>query len=238
MIYLIYGSDRVRGRAKVRGYLAALKKKHPEANTFYFDDDNFNGGELASLAESQGLFFGKFLVILEGVLNHQDYGEKVEELVPQLAQSPNLFVIWDELVPKARLEKLKKLAEKVEEFNVKAEVKKEGFNIFSVTDSIVARDRRAAWLALTQALRAGVPAEEVFWKWWWQLKTIRLAAADTAGARATLKPFVYNKALAAGRHYQGEEVVDKISTLAALYHRARFESKDLADELEYFALTL
>lgn len=238
MIYLIYGTDRIKGRAKVRQYLAALKKKHPEANHFYFNEDNFNAGELAALAESQGLFFDKFLVALEGVLNHKEYGEMVEELASKLAKSPNLFVIWDEAIPKARLTKITKLAEKVEEFNLKTEAKKESFNIFSVTDSIVARDRRAAWLALTQALRAGVPAEEVFWKWWWQFKTITQAAADTAGARQSLKPFVYNKAVAGGRKYSLSELKERLITLTNLFHQSRFSGTELVHELEYFALTL
>ncbi len=238
MIYLIYGSDRVKGRAKLRGYLAALKKKHPEANTFYFDEDNFNSSELGALAESQGLFFDKFLVALEGLLAHKEYGEQVEELAFGLAQSPNLFIIWDEAIPKARLTKITKLAEKVESFELKEKIVKENFNIFSVTDSIVARDRRAAWLALTGALRAGVPAEEVFWKWWWQFKTIAQTAADSAGARQSLKPFVYNKALAGARKYSLAELKAHLITLTNLFHQSRFSGTELLHELEYFALTL
>lgn len=228
----------MRGRAKVRQYMVALKKKHPEANHFYFDEERFNPSELAALAESQGLFFDKFLVALEGLLVHQEYGVVIEELAFKLAKSPNLFVIWDEVIPKARLDKLKKVAEKVETFELKKQVSKPAFNIFSVTDSIVARDRRAAWLALTQALRAGVSAEEVFWKWWWQFKIITQTATDSAGARQVLKPFVYNKALAGARKYSLAELKTHLISLTNLFHQSRFSGTELLYELEYFALTL
>ena len=58
---------------------------------------------------------------------------------------------------------------------------KEQYNPFQICDAFAYKDRKTAWILFQKALFNGITAEEVFWKIWWQIKTLILVKNQPHG---------------------------------------------------------
>jgi DNA polymerase III delta subunit len=67
MLYLIYGNDWEKGRAKAREILDTLKKKKPDAVVVSLEEGGVGEAKIEELAGSQGLFERKFIVFSDRV---------------------------------------------------------------------------------------------------------------------------------------------------------------------------
>jgi hypothetical protein len=110
--------------------------------------------ELLALASTAPLFGGtRTFVLARALSEYQDLLEAAEAL----AESPHTFIFEEEKVLKAPRTALEKAGATIVEAK---EVKKEyRFDQFGVAQALGARDKKALWLALTAALRAGEKAE-------------------------------------------------------------------------------
>ena len=98
---------------------------------------------------------------------------------------------------------------------------KQAFNIFSLTDAIGARKKREAWVLYQKALMSGLAAEEVFYKLFWQMKTMMLAQKTKSVAETDMKPFPYNKAKGFLKNFKQGEIEKLSESLVLGYHKAR-----------------
>lgn len=80
------------------------------------------------------------------------------------------------------------------------------FDIFALTDAIGARKKRDAWVLYQKALLTGMVAEEVFFKFVWQFKTMLLASQTKSAEEADMKSFPYNKAKGFLKNFKPEEL--------------------------------
>jgi len=115
---------------------------------------------------------------------------------------------------------------------------RENFNIFALTDAIGARKKRDAWVLYRKALASGMSPEEVFWKLFWQVKTMLLAQKTRTPAEADMKPFPYNKAKGFLRNFKSGELEKLSEEIVLGYHQVRRGKGEMETFVERMLLKL
>lgn len=234
MLYVVYGTNRDKTNAYVAKMISALLKKRPHADVFTISPDSFSPAELPRYVGGSGLFEEKHIVRLEGLLQNEMSSEHVAGQVALMAASDHIFILREEVLTAPLKKMCEKYAKEVRLFDEKTEKKNE-FNIFSITDALVVRDRKRAWMLYREALKEGLVPEEIHGTLWWQIKTlIAVAEGDTIG----LKPFVVTKARRARAHYTLEELKNLARSFVRVYHDARRGLVDFEIGLEKLLLSV
>lgn len=236
MIHLIAGSDNKKIRARADAVAEEFAAKYPGAPIISVDEEALRRADLRSLAQAQGLFEPKTLVVLSGALSDADRKKEIAGDLKKLSASGNLFLFIEGKVDKTTLEKFQKAGSaEVLEGPQGAPPK---FDIFSVTDAFGRRSRKDLWVLLEKARRKGVAPEEIHGILFWQTKSMLLASRSKSAEEAGLKPFVYGKAKGFLRNYKQEEFERIASELVAMYHEAHRGKYTLQSALERFALSI
>lgn len=109
--------------------------------------------ELGALASTPALFGGTRTFVVPGAVARDELLDMADALV----ESPHSFIFEEEKLLKGPTTILAKAGAKIVE--AKAPKKEYRFDQFGVAAALGARDKKALWLALTKALRAGEKAE-------------------------------------------------------------------------------
>ncbi|MGB3922026.1 MAG: hypothetical protein WBL19_01925 [Minisyncoccia bacterium] len=112
------------------------------------------------------------------------------------------------------------------------------FNIFILTDALGARNKKEAWTLYQKALAAGVSVDEIFFKIFWQVKSMLLASKTKGVAETDMKPFPYNKAKGYAKNYSPEELENLSQSLVEGYLLARRGEGEIETLLEKILLKL
>ncbi len=112
------------------------------------------------------------------------------------------------------------------------------FNIFALTDALGARDKKRAWILYQQALWAGLSAEEIFFRIFWQVKTMLIASRTKNVGETDLKPFPYSKAKSFLKNFRPGELEKLSEHLVVGYHQARRGQSEIETLIEKILLTL
>lgn len=237
MIYFYYGEDRDKVYKKAKGVFEALKSKKPDATFVSFNEENLSQSEIQSIINSQGLFERKIVARVSDILGNSELAKEMITFIESLASSENI-VIWSESNgTKINLDKIKKYAEKSEEFSNKIE-NKNSFNIFSISDAIGNRDKKKFWNLILEAIRNGVSPEEIHGTIWWQIKVIIISTKTDSAEEAQLKPFVYSNARKFSKNWASEDLRSVSQRLVSMYHMSHLGECDLNIELEKLALSI
>lgn len=246
MIYLLYGKDATRSRQKLNELLRFFRSKDNSVSIFKIDEYDFEKEKLEELSRSSTLFGGKPVVVFNRIFADKNVSKIILENIDLYAASKNIFIFYEGEIEKEILELLKEKSVKVQKFNLSAGNSaiggtkagklggKEygGYNPFLICDAIGEKNKKRAWLLFQDALLTGVPAEEIFWKIWWQAKTmLSVKIASEAGAKNLEKetgfhPYVIKKNLGFLRNFSFKELDNFSWKLVELYHNAR---RGLAD---------
>lgn len=237
MLYFIHGTDYIKVLEKSKQMVDAMLSKKPDASLFKLNTENWSDTQLQEFVGGQGLFENKYIVSISKILEEKDKAETTLAILSQIADSDNIFIWTEEKVDKKTLGKIEKLATKTQVFEKKTEAKKYDFNIFSLGDALIARDKKRLWILYQEALRFHAP-EEIHGTIFWQVKNILLSFKTSSATEAGLKPFVYSKAKQATEKYSKEEADAMSSGLIDLYHRARRGGTELDIALEKFILSI
>ena len=95
------------------------------------------------------------------------------------------------------------------------------FNIFVLTDALGARKKKEAWILYQKALSAGLSAEEIFFKLFWQVKSMLIAARTRNVGETDMKTFPYNKAKSFLKNFKSEELENLSENIIIGYQEAR-----------------
>lgn len=253
IIYLFYGTDKIKARRVARQTVEAAKKKHTGAEFFKLNSENFSAGKLDELIMSQGLFYSGSVILADSLFADDQIGGMVFKKIKDIAESPNFFVFLEEKLNKKDWEKFNEYAEKVEEFK-KAEkklTKKEALaergekvDFFDFTNSLGEKNKKLLWTLYQDALVEEVNSEEIHAMFFWQVKSMLCALKSKSAVEAGLNPFVYNKSGVYAKNYgkTSEEVENKLkemsSRLFEMYHEAHRGQIDFAVALERFILEI
>lgn len=235
MIYLLHGTGEHEAREKLHGLLASLFKKRPDASYFHITDEDEHSIE--ELIGSQGLFEQKYIVVYDHLLVDT---EKKKEYVKELKafkESPHVFIFLEGKLDAKTKASFEKHAEKVQEFT-SSEIKKEAFNVFSLTDALGRRDRKALWTLYQKAQRENVSYEEIHGILFWQVKSLLLAQSGKTAGEAGLNPFVFRKSLGFVKNFTKEELTSMSSRLVRISHDAHRGMCDFGTTLERFILRI
>ncbi len=92
------------------------------------------------------------------------------------------------------------------------------FNIFTLTDAVGARKKKESWILYQKALAAGLTAEEIFFKVFWQVKVMLTVSK---AKDADMKAFPYNKAKSFLKNFGPGELEKLSENLVVGYYQAR-----------------
>ena len=110
------------------------------------------------------------------------------------------------------------------------------YNPFGLTDLFILKKRREAYQHFHRSLIGGVSAEEMFWKFWWQVKTLLIVSAGQ-DSRSDLHPFVVKKSLAALSRFKREELEKIWEDLFLLWRDSKSGKIELSLGLERLILS-
>lgn len=237
MLYVIYGTDSHKARAKLHDLLDLAKKKRPEAELFKITTENWSEGQFDELLVAQGLFEQKYTTVLDNLFEKKDIKSYVMDRLDQMKESEQIFLMLESSIDASSLKKLEKFSEKVQEFE-KKEDKKPNINIFSITDGLVQKDKKKLWVSYIDLLGKGAVAEEIHGILFWQVKNMILASRAGSATETGLSPFVYKNALTGARNYKNEELQKMSSDLVDMTHRVRQGKGDLEVMIEKWVLSL
>lgn len=108
------------------------------------------------------------------------------------------------------------------------------FNIFTLTDAFGARQKKEAWILYQKALFSGVSAEEIFFKLFWQVKSMLIAQKTKNVEETDMKTFPYNKAksfLKNFKHGELEKLSESLVTGYILVRQGRGEVETLVEKI-------
>ncbi len=238
MLYFLYGTDTHKSRAKLHELLVTLTKKRPDAEVFKITSENWNDVQFEELLVSQGLFDQKYIVVLDNLFGKKDVKEFILDRIDGTKDSEHVFLMLEGKADAASLKKIEKVAVKVQEFAQAESEKKESFNIFGITDSLVRKDKKKMWVTYIDLLDRGASAEEIHGVLFWQVKNLILASRAKDQKETGLSPFVYRNALTGTRNFVESELSSLSSQLLDMTHRVRQGDGELEVMLEKWILSI
>jgi DNA polymerase III delta subunit len=238
MIFFYYGTDREKIQKTARATFDALKKKKPDASFVSFGVESFNSDVLQEITASQGLFEKKIVARISDILEDKDKGEIILDTLKDMKETDNIIVWSEGEMNKAPLDKIKKYAERVEEFGVKQKAEKKFPSIFKMTDAIASKDKKLAWALFVEEIKNGTASEEIHGTIFWQIKSIAIAKKTSTADESGINSFVYGKAKNFARNWSDDELSRAVTELVDMYHKAHRGEVNFEVELEKWVLAL
>lgn len=237
MLYLFYGANHNKLRAKLASFRDALHKKRPNAELFKLDDpQEVTSATLQELVGGMGLFEQKYIVQLDRVLEDAQAREVVTDQLEAMADSDNVFLVVEGALDANTRKKLEKHASETYSFEKAKQT--EEFKPFAMTDALGKKDKKTLWVEFWKARRAEKEIEEIHGVLFWQIKSMLLASAHGSAEEAGMKAFPYKKAKQFAGNFSEDELRDLSRRFVTCYHEARRGNGELADNLERVILAL
>lgn len=233
MLHVYYGtdSDRVRERAFAR----AGEAETVGARVSRIDSDTYEAGMITNALGAASLFGGSECYLIDTPGSEATLAAEVAENVAAMGESANTFIVIEGALTAAARKTYEAHASEVTEHTAATT---ERFNPFQLADALARRDKRALWVLLQQARRAGLAPEELIGTLWWQMKTLRLAAITNSAKEAGIKEYPYKKARGALRSWPTEQLTERSVALLTLYHEGHSGQRELDLALEQWVLTV
>ena len=239
MIHYYWGANQEESRRAARAEFLKARGKEPEAPSFDLAGEGLTLEGLQEVLSARPLLGGGIIAFFDHLADNSVLIKLVSEKLKDLVQSDSHFIFWEGEKEEELAEQIGKVGGKVKEFKVIDQGKsfsQETANLFATSDALGNRDRKQAWLLYHEALRHGVPAEEVFWKFAWKIKTLLLVATAPEGSPLPLKPYPLSQAKRQLKNYKLAELVNLSSRLTRLYHDARRGLTEFEPSLERLIL--
>ena len=234
MLYFLYGTDTHKARKKLHELLSSAEKKRPDAELYKLTTENWSESKFDELLVSQGLFEQKYTVVLDNLFEKKDSKNYVLEKLDEMNSSEQIFLVLEAAVDAPSLKKIEKSSKQAQEFT--RPEKKQSFNIFSITNGLLAKDKKELWVSYLDFLNKGAVAEEIHGIFFWQIKNMMIASRAGSQTETGLSPYVYKNALTGARKYTTEELRQMSSQLVDMTHRVRQGEGELEVMLEKWIL--
>ena len=224
MLYLLSGQS-----DKRKAYISDLAQKAKIVPQHVYDNDLENGIE--TLVSTQtGLFGDKEIYVLHELARTLD----LRELLPEYAESENIFILYEPPVTKKITGEFEKYSATVEDFGKEEKANDRKLPVFNLADELGRRDKKKLWL-LFQDLISEVSAEEIHGILFWQIKNMFLVKSSQTNPG--MAPFVYTKNQAYANNYSNKELQMLADSFLEIFHQ-RDTHSTLAIEIEKVILKL
>ncbi|MAZ56377.1 hypothetical protein CL653_01145 [bacterium] len=197
------------------------------------DSENYSPGVIKNAVGAASLFGQLELFVLDMPSQSKEFQEEAIELIGEMNESQNLFVMIEGKLLAPQKKKLVKVGAAVEELSTNTENK---FNPFAMSDALARRDKKTLWLLLQQAKDSGISDEETVGILWWQLKTMLLAERTNDATTAGVKDYPFKKATQALQKFKKGEVGNLANALLEIYHQGHGGEIELDLALEKWIL--
>jgi DNA polymerase III delta subunit len=233
MIHVFFGKDQQTARKEAHQFA----HDHAEAGGRIerIDSTSYQEGMVRDVVGSQSLFGDQTIYIFDTPSADPDFEEEIKEVLEVIAEQTGLFIIIENALLAPQKKHYARYTEHLHESNAPA---KERFNTFALSDALIARNKKQLWMGMSDAVHAGVSAEEIIGILWWQLKTLRLVAETPDARSADMKDFTYNKAKRALGAFKEGEIERLSASLLLIYHQGHAGMQDIDLALEKWVLTL
>ena len=232
MLTVFYGNDQIKVRSEAHKYIDSLVKTGQ--TVVRIEADNYENGQLLNLSSATVLFGTSPIYLIDTLSNRADSYEELLETLESLATSTETFVVIEKDLNASDKKQFTKYSENLNEYK-KAGIETR-FNVFSMAEALVSKDKRQLWVLLQEAKRNGLSAEEIIGTLWWQLKILRLAMLTKSAEEAGVKDFPYNKAKRALKNFKDGEIESLSFKLLNLYHDGHAGKCDIDLALEEWVL--
>lgn len=217
MIYFYHGTDVNKARIKAHELIDSLLKKKPDASFFKIDSETFNQSKVMEYVESQGLFSSKYIVFLDRLSENKEIKEGFIDLLKDISESENIFIILEGKLDKVSLGKIEKKAEKSVAFDLEEKEEKPTYNAFALADAFAKRNKKEAWFLYRKSIDGGEAPEALHGMIFWKVKSMILSGFSSG--------------------WKSEELMKAVEDLITLYHDARRGKHELETGLEAFILS-
>lgn len=235
MIYFLHGTDTHSSRKKMHSILGQLSAKRPNSEIFKITSENWTPEHFDELISSQGLFEQKYIVVLDFLFSQKEVKEHVVDQLEKMQTAEHWFLILDGKVDVATTRSIEKVAFKTQVFE-KAEKKKDSPIIFSITDKLLARDKKRLWITYVDLVSQKIPEEEIHGVIFWAVKNMIIASRVDSQKESGLTPYSYKSALTGTRNYKTEELQKMSSDLVEMVYKVRSGKGDMEVMLEKWVL--
>ena len=236
MLYVIYGKDREKGRARFRALREELGKKCGEERVLL--EGEVSKELMHEMAATQGLFGGENLFVFDCVFDKKDEQEVLLAHANELRLSPNFFLVFEPELDRKIADEIKITKAEVEEFLLRKTDTRPEFNIFSLGDALGKRNKKELWVLYQEAQSHGLSPEEISGTLFWAVKNLALMINAKAGDDAGMSPFVAKKSRGFAENYTQEEIKNLSRSLVTIYHEAHRGGEPMDVALERFILCL
>ncbi len=246
MIYLLWGKDSFRAREKLMELVQYFRLKTSDLGIFRVESEDFEPSKFEELMKGQTLFEKKHLVVCNKIFENTQAKVFVEKNIEKISETPNVFLFIEDEVDEKLFSLFKEFAKKVQEFKTQkgpSSGNSRGRSLvtaspspFAICDALAEKNKSRAWLLLQKSLIAGVTAEEIFYRIFWQIKTLLLVKKEPK--ENGLHPFVVKKNLYALKNFTEKELIDYSYRLLKVYHDARRGLEEFSLGLEKFIINI
>ncbi len=171
MIYLFYGSDVSKVRAKAFAWIAAARAKAPEAPYIRLEGGTLTRGALSEALSAQGLFYARSLVLIDDPFTESESGELILLMLSELAESKNPIAIVAPKLLVTRLKKIEPFATKLFEIDSVEKKPARGFNS-ALVNALGAKDGAVLWREIVKAIRQGDAPEALHGLLHWKAREL------------------------------------------------------------------
>lgn len=236
MLYIIYGKDREKGRARFRGLRTEVGKKCGEEVAVL--EGEISKEFLHGAAASQGLFGNTTLFVFDCVFDKADEQDILLAHSNELDLSQNIFLVFEPELDKKIAEGIAETKVKIEEYVAKKTGTYSEFNIFSLGDALGKRNKKELWILYQEALKHGLSSEEICNTLFWTVKNLALIKNSKPGSDMGMSEFVAKKSRGFAENYSIEEIKKLAHSLIVIYHEAHRGGEPMDVALERFILSL
>jgi hypothetical protein len=201
---------------------------------YRLDAEQYVTGALRDAIDAQSLFGVSPVYLLDTPSSHTDFHEEFMELCEQVAGSTVPFVVIEGILRAPELKKLRAVGEVFDQGKAPAV---NSFNTFALADAVLRKNKKALWVAWSDAVHAGVGAEEMIGILWWQLKTLQVVRYAPSPEAAGIKPYPYKKAQHALAYFTEDEIQERMHSLSRVYHMGHAGEVNIMRALEQWVLT-
>ena len=240
MLYLLYGTNTNKVRAKQKELISIMQNKQPNVSLYKLNSENWNDTILDELLGSQGLFLAKYIVTLDKLLEDKEKGPSIMGILKELKESDHAWIIVEEKITAANLKKLEKFIFKSFDFNDTGAIddKKQRINAFNFAEQFASKNKVGAWNEFLKLRDAELVGEEIHGVLWWQMKSVYLAKLCRSADDSGLAPYSYQKALRFSKGWEIKELNSMLDKLVEMYHEAHRGTSDLLIGIESLSLNL
>ena len=218
MLYVFHGSDETVVANKRVAFLAALRKKRPEAEVFVFDTHNIDTKTLDDVLYAQGLFFSKHIIVLNGLCEKADTKAMLVERASVFGTTEHVVIVHEAVLDAATVKALAPHAKEMSEH--KKVAKKMTTNPFAIAEALAQKNRKELWLSCVEQLRNGAEAEMILGTLHWQVRMLLFAKQGVSAEDAGVKPYALQKAARCANNFTMQELRELSRSIVRLYHDA------------------